>query len=90
MMDQIPTKIQNLYVDFLKKNKHPKSISLFYKLVENHKNKDSESPPLNESASKPAVENSGKKIVASKNQSWQKEFHILKDEIQLRQYSPRT
>ncbi|HEX9971759.1 MAG TPA: phage integrase N-terminal SAM-like domain-containing protein, partial [bacterium] len=142
MMEQIPTKIQKLYVDFLKTNKHPsgeipsclkwlryyldfctkynhaksapeslkafitklrqknqtekqmnqarQSISLFYRLVDFHKNKDSQSPPQNRSNSKPAVENSGKKIVASNNQSWQKEFHILKDEIQLRQYSPRT
>ena len=142
MMDQIPTKIQNLYVDFLKKNElssdeilsylkwlryyldfctkynHPKSapeslnifitklrqknqtekqinqarqsISLFYKLIEIYKKKDSQSLPLSESDSKPAVEHSDKNKVAATNQNWQKEFHILKDEIQLRQYSPRT
>ena len=142
MMEQIPTKIQNLYVDFLKKNKHPseeipfhlkwlryyldfctkynhakaspnslaafitklrqknqtekqinqakESISLFYRLVEIHKNKDSQSPLQNKSESSPAVENSGKKANTSQNHSWQKQFQLLKDEIQLRQYSRRT
>jgi len=71
-------------------NQTRQSIWLFFTLVEIYKNKDSQSPPLTESDFKPAVENSGNKIAASKNQSWQKEFHILKNEIQLRQYSPRT
>lgn len=131
MMEQIPTKIQNLYVDFLKKNELPsdeilsylkwlryyldfctkynhaksapeslntfitklkqknqteqqinqarKSILLFYKLIEIYKKKDSQSPPLTESDSKPAVEHSDKNKVAATNQNWQKEFHILRD-----------
>ena len=141
-MEQIPTKIQTLYVDFLKKNgfsseeipfyvkwlrfyfdfcnkyDHEKtdqkslngfilklrqknqtdrqikqakqSIFYFYKFFEIYRNKDSFTPPKNRLDPESTVNNFGDKTDVSTNQSWQEQYQLLKDEIQLRQYSPRT
>lgn len=140
-MEKIPTKIQNLYVAYLKKNdysskdipsylkwlqyyldfchkySHTKSapeslnaflfklkqknqtepqinqakqaISLFYRLVELYKNTSSHSPNRKNSAV-PVENNSKKESDLTRNQSWQKQYQMLNDEIKLRQYSSRT
>ena len=142
IMEKIATKIQNLYVDFLKKNECPfkeipsyikwlqyyldfchkyshakaapeslslflaklnqknqtdhqieqakQAISLFFKMVEIHKNKTSQTPTQKKSSSVPVASNSAKESPISKNRSWKKEYQLLYDEIKLRQYSPRT
>ncbi|MEA1884724.1 MAG: integron integrase [Thermotogota bacterium] len=140
-MKEIPTKIQNLYVAFLEKNKYPskeipsyvkwlryyldfcnkynhaksssnslnafilkleqknqtaeqieqarQAILLFYRLVEIHKNRPPQSQNQNKNGSV-HVSNFTKESNASENQSWQKQYQMLKEEIKLRQYSPRT
>ena len=93
MMDQIPTKIQNLYVDFLKKNElssdeilsYLKWLRYYLDFCTKYNHPKSAPESLNIFITKLIQKNQ-----TETNQNWQKEFHILKDEIQLRQYSPRT
>ena len=138
-MEKIPTKIQNLYIDYLKKNdissenmpsfmkwlqyyldfcskySHPKSsqeslksfllklnqknqtnqqikqaqkaITLFYELVDIHQKKASSSPNQKESGSVSVKSETDRDMKKSTNQSWNREYKQLKDEINLRQYS---
>ena len=142
IVEKITTKIQNLYVAFLKKKNCPlkdipsyikwlqyyldfcfkyshikslpdslslflskleqknqsnrqieqakQAISLFYRLIEVHKNKITLSADQEKAASDSVSNNSTKDSNISKNQNWKKEFQMLNDEIKLRQYSPRT
>lgn len=62
------------------------AVKLFFQLVETYKNMKLQ--PLNHT--KPPVANSAKVPDRSRNQSWQEQYQILKEEIQVRQYSPQT
>ena len=66
------------------------AVSFFYTLIESHKSDSSQASIQREDSPGTLEDDSTGTLDISKSQSWENEFQMLKNEIKLRQYSPKT
>ena len=66
------------------------AVSFFYTLIESHKSDSSKASMQREDSPETVEDDATAALDISKNRSWENDFQMLKNEIKLRQYSPKT
>ena len=67
-----------------------RAINLFYKLIECHNKNGKQNPQFKQTEIKKQPQTTSREGEITKNQSWEKEYQTLKNEIKIRQLSPKT